>query len=104
MIDQDEENGGLTEHNIFDELKQRRWGGLGHVLRVDRNSHPDAALKWTPPEKRRRGRRLGTRRRTIEEDMKMAGKTKIERGWFTQDRAGWRRFVGILCPSGNDEE
>ena len=46
------------------------------------NSLPHAALKWTPPGKRR----------TVGEEMKMAGKTWIEPGWLAQDRAGWRVF------------
>ena len=43
---------------------------------MDKNSLPHAALKWTPPGKRKRGRQLGTRRRTFEEEMEMAGSPK----------------------------
>ena len=54
---------------------------------------------------------FSARRRTVEEEMKMAGKTCIElgwlvqdrAGWLVQDRAGWRRFVGALCSSGSEE-
>ena len=47
---------------------------------------------------------FSARRRTVEEEMKMAGKTCIELGWLVQDRAGWRRFVGALCSSGSEED
>ena len=42
--------------SIVEEVKRRRWGWLGHVLRMNRSRHPCAALNWTPPGKRRRGR------------------------------------------------
>ncbi|KAI0216222.1 hypothetical protein LSAT2_031744 [Lamellibrachia satsuma] len=57
------------------------------------NSLMPAALKWTSPGKTKRDRRMGTCR-TVEEERKLAGKTRIELSWPAQDRAGWRRFVG----------
>ena len=72
-----------------------RWlnWGLAAVLRMDRNSLMPSALKWTSPGKTKRDRRMGTCR-TVEEEKKLAGKTRIELSWPDQDRAGWRRFVG----------
>lgn len=37
-------------------------------------------------------------------EMKKAGKTCIELGWLFLDRAGWRRFVGVLYSSGSEED
>ena len=59
----------------MEDVKERRWRWFGHVLRKNKNRHPRAALRWTPPGERKRGRPLGTWRRTIEEEMKAAGKT-----------------------------
>ena len=86
-------------NNIVLEVKHRRWIWLGHVLRMRKTRHPLEALTWVPPGKRSRGRPLGTWRRTLEEDMKEAGKTWNELRWLAQDRSGWRALVGALCSS-----
>jgi len=91
-------------NNIVAEVKQRRWRWLGHILRMGKNRLPHTALRWAPPGKRKRGRPLGTWRRTVEEEMREAGKTWNELSWFAQDRKGWRDFVGALCPGTWDEE
>ena len=88
-------------NNIVLEVKRRRWMWLGHVLRMKKGRHPLEALSWAPPGKRHRGRPLGTWRRTIEDEMKTAGKTWNELRWLAQDRSEWKKFVGALCsPSG----
>ena len=91
-------------NNIVDEVKKRRWRWLGHVLRMNKTRHPLAALRWAPPGKRKRGRALGTWRRTMEEEMKVMGKTWNELSWLAQDRDVWRRFVGASCSSGSEED
>ena len=91
-------------NNIIEEVKQRRWRWLGHVLRMNKTRHPHAALRWAPPGKRKRGRPLGTWRRTIEEEMKIMGKTWNEIGWLAQDRDGWRRLVGAFCSTRSEED
>ena len=90
-------------NSIVDEVKRRRWSWLGHALRMNKNRHPHTVLRWAPPGKRKRGRPLGTWRRTVEMEMKAAGKTWNEIAWLAQDRDAWRRFVGALC-SGRSEE
>ena len=88
-------------NNIVPEVKRRRWTWLGHVLRMKKGRHPLEALSWAPPGKRHRGRPLGTWLRTIEDEMKTAGKTWNELRWLAQDRSEWKKFVGALCsPSG----
>ena len=87
--------------NIVLEVRKRRWMWLGHVLRMKKGRHPLEALSWAPPGKRSRGRPLRTWRRTVEEEMRAAGKTWNELRWLAQDRAAWRDLVGALCsPSG----
>ena len=65
---------------------------------------PHTALRWAPPGKRKRGRPLGTWRRTVEEEMREAGKMWNELGWLAQKRDAWRRFVGALCSSRSEED
>ena len=36
-------------NNIVEEVRHRRWRWLGHVLRMNKNRHPHAALRWAPP-------------------------------------------------------
>ena len=91
-------------NNIIDEVKQRRWRWLGHVMRMNKTRHPRTALRWAPPGKRRRGRPLGTWRRTMEEEMAAMGKTCNKIQWLAQDREGWKSCVGALCSSGSEED
>ena len=91
-------------NSIVAEVKQRRWRWFGHVLRMNKKRLPYTALRWTPPGKRKRGRPMGTWRRTVEEEMREAGKTWNELNWLAQDRDGWRKLVGALCSSGNQED
>ena len=91
-------------NSIVAEVKQRRWRWLGHVLRMDRKRLPHTVLRWAPPGKRKRGRPLGTWRRTVEGEMRESGKTWNEIGWLAQDRDGWRKFVGALCSGWSEED
>lgn len=64
-------NKKLHQRNITTVTKQRRWRWLGHVIKIDRDSIARTALRWTPESgRRKRGRRRGTWRRTIETEMK----------------------------------
>ena len=91
---------------IIDEIMKRRWRWLGHILRMDKMRLPSSALKWTPPGKRRRGRPMGTWRRTMDEEAKATNKTWHEIRWLAQDREAWRNFVAALglCSTGSDKE
>merc|ERR1712115_192475 len=90
------------DHVSNEEVKRKRWTWLGHVLRMNKSRLPHAALRWAPPGKRKRGRPMGTWRRTIEEEMQ--GKTWNEIGWMAQDRDAWRRHVGALCSVRSPED
>ena len=96
------ERAGMS--NIILEVKKRRWSWLGHVLRMKKERHPHAVLTWVPPGKRKRGRPLGTWRRTVEEETSEAGKTWYELQWLAQDWPGWKDFVGTLCSTGSEED
>lgn len=41
---------------ISDQIKEKRWKWIGHVLRKETSEIPRVALRWTPPGKRSRGR------------------------------------------------
>ena len=71
---------------------------------MSKNRLPRNALRWTLPGKRKRGRPLGTWRRTVEEEMKEAGKTWNELSWLAQDRDEWRSFVVALCSRWSQED
>ena len=55
---------------ISRQVAKRRWAWLGHVLKMDHNSHPRTALTWVPEGKRKRGRPRETWRRTVEKELK----------------------------------
>jgi hypothetical protein len=75
-------------------IKKRRWQWIGHVLRMDANSHPCIALSWTPEGKRKRGRPKETWRRTIEKERKEFGfESWTEAVRSAQDRNKWRGLV-----------
>ncbi|KAK7101726.1 hypothetical protein V1264_020063 [Littorina saxatilis] len=77
-------------------ITQRRWRWIGHVLRMENDSIPKVALRWTPEGKRKRGRPNQTWRRTVEEESK-----DLNHSWATlerlaRDRQKWRSFVAAL--------
>ncbi|XP_060570017.1 uncharacterized protein LOC132728386 [Ruditapes philippinarum] len=89
---------GIT--NIVQEVKSRRWRWLGHVLRMNTQRHPHKVLRWTPQARGKRVRPLGTWRRTIEEEMKAAGKTWNELNWLAQDRVAGGDLLVPYAPPG----
>ena len=71
-------------------VKQRRWRWHGHVIRKNRDSITRTALRWTPDSgRRKRGRPRETWRRTIEAEMKTAGKTWKELEKAAMEREQW---------------
>ena len=88
------------QRDITTVVKQRRWRWLGHVIRKDRDSITRTALRWTPGSgKRKRGRPRETWRRTIEAEMKTAGKTWKELEKAAIEREQWKSLVAVLCAS-----
>ena len=90
--------------SIIDEIKQRRFKWLGHVLRMPASSTAKVALRWTPQGKRPRGRPKNTWRRTVGSELKKLGLTWGEAEAKAKDRAEWRKLVWTLCSDQNNED
>jgi len=78
-------------------IQIRRWRWLGHVLRMNTDSIPRVALRWTPQGKRRRGRPKETWRRTVQKDLKHHGLTLETAPQVAVDRSRWRPLA--VAPS-----
>ncbi|XP_061188795.1 uncharacterized protein LOC133196968 [Saccostrea echinata] len=82
---------------ISDQIKEKRWKWIGHVLRMETSDIPRVALRWTPPGKRNRGRPRETWRRSVEKEMKEQGWTWGKVQQMSADRQRWRSSVQALC-------
>ena len=77
---------------ISRQVARGRWAWLGHILRMDNNSHPRTALTWVPEGKRKRGRPRETWRRTVERELKARDlRTWAEAASASADRTAWRQ-------------
>ncbi|XP_054279259.1 uncharacterized protein LOC128997645 [Macrosteles quadrilineatus] len=79
------------------QIKKRKWRWIGHTLRKDPDAVERQALSWNPQGHRRRGRPRMTWRRTIEEEIRDAGKNWREVRALAANRVRWRCFVEALC-------
>ena len=79
------------------EIRQRKWGWLGHTLRRPPGDVAKAALEWNPQGTRLRGRPRTAWRRTILEEIRHQDKTWKEVKVLTKNRVRWRNFVRALC-------
>jgi len=79
------------------EIRQRKWGWLGHNLRQPPGDIAKAALEWNPQGNRSRGRPRTIWRRTILEEIRQQGKTWNEVKALARNRVRWRNFVRALC-------
>ena len=90
---------------VSDKVANRKWGWIGHVLRMDNTRICTTALTWHPEGRRKVGRPKTTWRRTTEQE-----RTKL--GWnswasartVAKDRQRWRQCIGALCASGHEED
>ena len=91
---------------ISDEVKERRWKWIGHVLRKDDNCHcMTLALTWAPEGRRKVGRPKTTWRRTVEKERNALG----WKSWgvakpIARDRVHWRRNLAALWATGPEED
>ena len=90
--------------SISTQIKQRRFRWLGHVMRMSNKKIPKTALNWTPPGKRKPGRPRTTWRRTIKAELQELGYTWGQAQYMAKDRDLWRKLVGALCPSRDEED
>jgi len=86
------------------EIKRRRLRWLGHTLRINVNTTPKIALRWTPPGKIKQGRPKNTWKRTITSELKEMGLPWGEAQRIASDRVQWRQKVDALCPTRDEED
>lgn len=95
----------MTESScIIDEITQKRFRWLGHVLRKENSSITKTALRWTPQGKRPRGRPKTTWLRTIENELKDLKMTWGEAETMAKNRTEWRGLVLTLCSDRSEED
>jgi hypothetical protein len=81
--------------NINKEIRQRKFGWIGHTLLKDDSEPCKVALQWNPKGTRGRGRPRNSWRRTI---LNECGKHSwSDLRFIARNREGWRRFVDNLC-------
>jgi len=79
------------------EIRQRKWGWLGHTLRRPPGDIAKAAPECNPQGTRPPGRPRTTWRRTILEEIRHQGKTWKEVKVLAKNCFRWRNFVRALC-------
>jgi hypothetical protein len=85
----------LTESGDINlEIKQRKFGWIGHTLRKGRSEICASALTYKPQGKRKRGRPKQTWLRTT---LKDNGKSFHEMEPLANNRDLWKSFVNDLC-------
>ena len=79
---------------ISEQIFQRRWKFIGHILRMDPSKHHKTILTWATERRRSRGRPKKTWRRTAEKERKALGFSSwSEAALAARDRAAWRKRV-----------
>jgi len=87
------------------EVKKRRWGFLGHVLKMPREHHCATALTWTPTGERKVGHPKTTWRRNVEKERAMAGwKSWEEARALAKNRSKSKRSSVALCTTEHEED
>ena len=87
------------------EVQTRRWRWIGHVLRMEQDSHCATALTWQPEGKRKRGRPKTTWRRTVEAERNQLGMQSWSQARrVALDRLEWRGRVTALYATGHEED
>ena len=86
-----------NEKPIIEQLRQRKWGWIGHTLRKPRNNITRQALLWNPQGKRKRGRPRNTWRRDTTAEMESAGYNWKQLETVAQNKTRWRHVVSGLC-------
>ena len=81
------------------QIQKHRMRWLGHVLRMSSDHIPRVATRWTPAEKRSKGRPRTTWRRSIIAELSNMGLTMGEAKVIAQDRKRRRNDIMALCPT-----
>ncbi|RUS74162.1 hypothetical protein EGW08_018077 [Elysia chlorotica] len=85
------------------QIKKRKWGWIGHTLRKPPTDITRQSLEWNPQGKRKVGRPKQTWRRSMEAEIRSAGKTWTELKRDAQNRVRWRGLALALCSYGDPE-
>ncbi|RUS88701.1 hypothetical protein EGW08_003516 [Elysia chlorotica] len=72
------------------QIKKRKWVWIGHTLRKPSTDITRQSLEWNPQGKRKVGRPKQTWRRSMEAEIRSAGKTWTELKRDAQNRVRWR--------------
>ncbi|XP_030756948.1 uncharacterized protein LOC115882839 [Sitophilus oryzae] len=89
-----------TSQNRIDiEIKKRKWGWIGHILRRPHKDIARQALEWNPEGRGARGRPRNTWRRTVTSEAQEVGKTWGEIKQTAQNRIKWKHLLEALCPT-----
>lgn len=78
---------------IENEIKQRKYGWLGHTLRKPHSKIAHSVLEWNPQGNRRPGRPKNTWRRTI---VRETSKSISELRALANNRESWKNYVNRL--------
>ena len=90
---------------ISQEVKEKRWKWIGHVLRMNDGNHCVTALSWAPEGKRKVGRPRTTWRRTVERERKDMGWSSWSQvRTIAKDRGCWRDSLTALWATGPKED
>ena len=89
---------------ITQQVRQKRWRWIGHVLRMPPAALPRVALRWTPDGHRKRGRPKETWRRTVEKERKENSWTWGHLEGQAPDRSQWRTLAEALRVSQHKED
>lgn len=84
---------------IQTEIRQRKWGWVGHTLRRGGNEICKQALEWNPAGHRSRGRPRGSWRRSLNKEIKEVdgNLTWPQVKAIAGNRPGWKSFTSALC-------
>ena len=93
-----------TEPITLQQVWQKRWKWIGHVLRMPPAALSRVALRWTPDGRRKRGRPKERWRRTVEKEMKENSWTWGHLERRAPDRSQWRSLTEALCVSDHEED
>lgn len=79
------------------QIRQKKWGWLGHILRRPPTDITRQAIDWNPQGSRRPGRPSKTWRRQTDNEIKRIKKSWREIKKISESRSEWRKLIVALC-------
>jgi len=65
VITNEDLRGRTGQEDVAITIRQRKWKGIGHTLRKEKENTTRIAMKWNPQGKRKEGRPKQSWRRTV---------------------------------------